>query len=150
MGSTMLCCGWGHHHLVKSISQDKSCLPKVQGQLQTYPKWGCCNGTYKLGMLSGWLCVEPVLAAYAGPAMPNTMEMDRKWNYFRPSCSSLVERTKVCKRSEANLQCTTHFFSVLWFASMSNWLICPPGGYIYLYDMTTIIHCSIVVCSSQL
>ena len=36
IASTMLCCcSWGHHQLGKSINQDKSSLPKVQGKLKT-------------------------------------------------------------------------------------------------------------------
>ena len=36
--NTLLCCfSRGHHHLGKSTSQDRSCLPRVRGNLKTYP-----------------------------------------------------------------------------------------------------------------
>ena len=120
IASTMqCCCSWGYHHLGTSTNQDKSSLPKVQGKLKTYPSEVAVT-EHNLGMLSGWLCMEPVRASYGGPAMLYTVGMNREWQYFRQSCSSLVEGANVfgeliwcgCKRPALALQMLRSYPSV--------------------------------------
>ena len=146
IASTVLCCcSWGHHHLGKSISQVKSSLSNENWKHTPHE---VAVTEHNLGMLSGWLCMEPVLADCGGPAMVYTVGMDREWQYLRQSCSSLVEGAKVCgkliwcgcKRPVLALQVLRSYPSVHtpFFCSVNcqhEYLTnLPTGGCIYLYD----------------